>query len=277
MTYIEGVHMENPTAVWMQLKNTRHNVLKDKDKWNPGGWYEQHSSRQNPFTMCLANAVRFVARGSVHEPGTYSYDNGDNVLEDAERVILRAIPAVMRSDEYEEIPAFNDASDRKFGQIVKVLDKAIEMVAPYAKDDVITFADDVMTKEELAEIRKATWEAEEAMWDEYRVKWGVKFDKKGKWRTAKGKFAKVPPATRRVATPTMSVFSLAVSEPLSEKEHIDEFKLWLDDHEERGWDTFWDDLLDCDKKDPEYEACQAARKALAVKKPARKPKTKVTA
>jgi hypothetical protein len=270
MVRIEGIRVDNPTAVWTQLKNTRHNVLKDKEKWNPGGWYEQSGDRRNPFTMCLANAVRWVARGTVKEPTTFNYKT-DGDLETAEKIILVAIPKAMRGSEYEEIPAFNDHSARKFEQIVRVLDQAIEMVAPYAKADVTTFADDVMTKEELAEIREATWKAEEAMWAEYRVKWGVRFTD-GKWRTAKGKFAKLPPRK-----PVMPV-SAWVAKPLSQKEQqIGEFRLWLDDHEKRGWDTFWDDLLDCDKQDPEYEACQAARKALDVKKPARKPKTKVAA
>jgi hypothetical protein len=270
MVRIEGIRVDNPTAVWTQLKNTRHNVLKDKEKWNPGGWYEQSGDRRNPFTMCLANAVRWVARGTVKEPTTFNYKT-DGDLETAEKIILVAIPKAMRGSEYEEIPAFNDHSARKFEQIVRVLDQAIEMVAPYAKADVTTFADDVMTKEELAEIREATWKAEEAMWDEYRAKWGVRFTE-GKWRTAKGKFAKLPP--RKPVMP----LSAWVAKPLSQKEQqIGEFRLWLDDHEKRGWDTFWDDLLDCDKQDPEYEACQAARKALDVKKPARKPKTKVLA
>src|SRR3954467_13053633 len=92
---IEGVHVENPTAVWMQLKNTRHNVLKDKDRWNPGGWFEQQgTSRTNPFTMCLANAVRWVARGTAKEPGAFGYET-DGDLETAERIILVAIPKAM--------------------------------------------------------------------------------------------------------------------------------------------------------------------------------------
>lgn len=260
---IEGVHVENPTTVWMQLKNTRHNVLKDEQKWNPGGWYDQTGNRHNPFTMCLANAVRWVARGAATHPETFSYDTADNdSLETAERIILVAIPMAMRDGvDYEEIPAFNDDRSRRFTEIVAVLDKAIEMVAPYAKADVVTYADDVMTKEEYDEIRKATWKAEDEMWDEYRLQWGVKYDKKGKWRTKKGKFAKVPPATRREHAPTKSPW---VAPPLSEKEHqVGEFKLWLDDHEERGWDTFWDDLLECDAQDPSYEACEAAKQALA--------------
>jgi hypothetical protein len=261
---IEGVFVENPTAVWTQLKNTRHNVLKSIERWNPGGWYEQQVDRRNPFTMCLANAVRFVAKGHVQEPTTYSYDD-DASLETAEKIILVAIPKAMRSSDkehYEEIPAFNDNSNRRFTEIVMVLDTAIEMVAPYAKAEVITYADDVMTQEELDEIRRATWKAEDDMWDEYRAKWGIRFDKKGKWRTAKGKFAVAPPATRRVYEAPPS--SAWIAKPLSEKEYeVEEFKLWLDDHEDRGWDTFWDDLLECDKDDPAYENCEAAKQALA--------------
>jgi hypothetical protein len=275
MTFIEGVYVNNPTAVWMQLKNTRHNVLKDKDKWNPGGWFDQHDDRKNPYTMCLANAVRFVAKGSVKEPDAFSYED-EGTLETAEHIILKAIPKVMSraEDAVKDIPSFNDAENRRFEEIVMVLDTAIEMVAPFAKADVVTFADDVMTEEELEEIRRATWKAEDDMWDEYRAKFGVKFDKKGMWRTAKGKFATAPPATRRTyAAPVPSAW---LPKPKTDAK-VNEFKFWLDDHEKRGWDTFWDDLLDCNEQDPEYEACQAARKALDVKKPARKPKTKVTA
>jgi hypothetical protein len=43
----------------------------------------------------------------------------------------------------------------------------------------------------------------------------------------------------------------------------EQFRVWLDLHERRGWDTFWDELLDCDQSDPDFEACQSAKRALA--------------
>jgi hypothetical protein len=207
--------------------------------------------------MCLANAVRFVARGSASEPDAYSY-NHEKDLETAEHIILVAITKVAGRT-YSDIPHFNDESARRYHEIVVVLDTAIEMVEPYAKAEAVTYADDVMTPEELEEIRVATRKAENEMWMENREKWGIRRDKKGVWRTRKGKYASVPSWVRweqKPATPW-------VAKPLSQKEHkVGQFKSWLDGHEKRGWDTFWDDLLDCDKKDPEYEACQAARKAL---------------
>jgi len=246
---VEGVHVENPTAVWMQLKNTRQNVLKHKDNWNPGGWYEKAGREKNPYTMCLANALRFVVHGRTAAPQEYSRDNVDT-MEAAERLVLKAInAAAIGQRHYSDIPNFNDEDGRRWQEVVAVIDAAIEMLAPYAKAEATVFADEVMTPDEMTEIKKATWKAEDAMWAEYSTKWGVHQDAKGAWRDRFGSFARRPPKR----------LSKLERETIAEDAKTSEFKTWLDDHEARGWDTFWDELLDCgDDKD-----CQGKVLALA--------------
>src|SRR4051794_20485345 len=89
-TVIAGVRVENPTAVWMQLMNTRHNVLNQREKWNKSGWFDEGSrAGWRPFTMCLANAVRFVTRGTASEPEAFSRERRD--MDEAEAILLKAI------------------------------------------------------------------------------------------------------------------------------------------------------------------------------------------
>jgi hypothetical protein len=183
---IEGVKVDNPTGVWMQLMNTRRRVLDRVEKWNDKGWYSGDAFRP---TMCLANALRYVARGERGQPAAFSREQGD--LEQAERVVMKAIVKVAHAT-YDDIPDFNDATYRQFDQIVRVLDEAIEMVAPYAKTFAISYADDVMTPEEKQEIQAAVRKAENEMWAEDRKRWGKHRDPNGIWRRADGRFASVP-------------------------------------------------------------------------------------
>jgi hypothetical protein len=254
---IEGVRVDNPTAVWMQLTNTRRRVLDKESKWNDKGWYNGDASKP---TMCLANALRYVARGEHGQPGSFAREQGD--VEQAERIVMQAIVKVARAA-YTDIPDFNDATDRQFDTIVRVLDAAIELVAPYAKTFAITYADDVMTPEEKKEIQDAVRKVENQMWEEYRSKWGARLDDNGLWRRADGKFAWAPQWVRSEHEPLEPLPPLPPAEPRTkaEQQH-DQFKGWLNDHKQRGWDTYWDDLLKCDKDDPSYETCQQARKAL---------------
>lgn len=247
---VEGVHVKHPTAVWMQLKNTRQNVLKHQEKWNPGGWYERTQSTKNPYTMCLANAVRFVVHGTTVGPREYSRDTQD--MDVAERLVVIAINTTnVRKGltHYTDIPNFNDEDGRRWQEVVMVLDRAIEMIAPYAQAEATVFADEVMTPEEMTEIKKATWKVEDAMWGEYARKWDVHVDERGVWRDRFGSFARKPP--RRL--------SKLERDAIAEEAQTTEFKTWLDDHEARGWDTFWDELLDCG----EDKDCQAKVLALA--------------
>jgi hypothetical protein len=267
---IEGLEVENPTAVWMQLMNTRHNVLSAKSAWNPGGWFEQHDARRKVFTMCLANAIRFVSQGYKGEPATYSYTEGsgqitDADLEMAEALVLRAIPKLPGSPQHSAIPQFNDAGGRKHAEILAVLDIAIEMVKPYARTTAMIYADDVMTPDEKAEIDKAVRKAEAEIWEERKKKYRI-HQVNGKWRSGDGKFAVVPAWVRYETThvTTTMVPSAWLPKPRTQADQQQEqFRVWLDLHERRGWDTFWDELLDCDQSDPDFEACQSAKRALA--------------
>jgi hypothetical protein len=245
---VEGVHVENPTAVWMQLKNTRQNVLKHQNKWNPGGWYERTGREKNPYTMCLANALRFVVKGTTGAPREYSRETVD--MDVAERLVLKAINSSrVNGERYYDIPNFNDEDGRRWQEVVAVIEKAIEWIAPHAKAEATVFADEVMSPEEMKEIRTATRKAEDAMWGEYARKWDVHVDERGVWRDRFGSFARKPPRH----------LSKLEREAIAEDAQTSEFKAWLNDHEARGWDTFWDELLDCgDDKD-----CQGKVLALA--------------
>jgi hypothetical protein len=264
---IEGIYVENPTGVWMQLMNARRNVLNSRTRWNPGGWYEMSDSQAGAFTMCLANAVRFVANGHMNQPDEHAYTGGaDDDMEVAERIVLIAIHRAA-GRYFDAIPSFNDESERRYHEIVKVLDTAIEIVEPFARTEAITFADDVMTDEERKQVRAAVRKAEDEMWAEQVEKFKLRKDPKGIWRTAKGHFAKVPLWVRygldRDPAPITVKAEAIKLQPAARAEAL-EFKGWLDSHEKRGWDTFWDELLQCDKDDPGYEDCQAAKQALAL-------------
>jgi hypothetical protein len=253
-TLIEDVQVDNPTGVWMQLMNTRRRVLDKREKWNNDGWYSATVQ-----TMCLSNALRYVAHGQEGKPTAFSRDIDNR--DQAELITMLAIVKVARTP-YTDIPEFNDETGRRFTEIVRVLDTAIEMVAPYAKTFATTYADDVMTAEEKKEIQAAVRKAEHEMWKEYRAKWGAKRDGKGLWRRADGKFAWAPQWVRTEHQPLPPLPPLPARTKADQQN--DQFRAWLDDHTKRGWDTYWDELLKCDEKDPSYETCQQARKALAL-------------
>jgi hypothetical protein len=257
---IEGVQVDNPTAVWTQLMNVRHNVLNDQSKWHPKTWHEATRSGNK---MCLANAVRFVTRG---EAGHATDFGGGHVLDQAERLVLAAI--VKTNGRYPSIPDFNDEDRRRHAEIVKVLDVAIEMVKPHARQIVLTFADD-MPPEEKKEIDRQIRIAEDEIWREQVAKWGIHKELDGTWRNRSGQFAHVPEWVRRPKEPQRaSDDDLRRLEPLPSvrvvgggSTHLVPFGDWLTKHKKRGWDTFWDELLDCPEKadDP---LCEAAKQAL---------------
>jgi len=257
-TVIEGVRVANPTAVWMQLMNTRHNVLNQAEKWNNGGWFDQGrgAGGWRPFTMCLANAVRFVTRGTASEPQVYSRERLE--MDEAEAILLKAI--VKAAGPVGDIPDYNDAARRRYEEIVAVLDTAIKLVEPFARKIAMVYADDVMTPEEKLEIDRAVIRAENEIWQEQRVKWGIRLAIDGTWRRSDGKFAAVPDWVRNDAG------AVEPLEPLPAVRvkgfgHV-KFGQWIKSHEERGWDPFWDELLTCDEQDPHYDSCVAAKKAL---------------
>jgi hypothetical protein len=252
---IEGVEVENPTAVWMQLMNTRHNVLNQSKKWNSSNWTDTDGNGK-VTTMCLANAVRYVTRGVASEPATYTRTRSD--MDDAEAIVLKAILWVADSEEVTDIPDYNDASGRRYAEIVAVLDTAIKMVAPYARKTALIFADDVMTPEEKQEINKAVRKAEKDMWQEYRAEWGIRLYG-STWRRRDGRFATVPDWVRSTTAPA-PLPPLVVKDKATQQHST--FAEWVAGHQKRGWDPFWDELLDCDEQDPHYESCQAAKKAL---------------
>jgi hypothetical protein len=223
MTVIHGVMVKEPTKTWMQLMNTRHKVLAKKQNWHRSGWFEGE-------TQCLANAIRFVIHKDITRPETMADARSDS---EAERLVLKAI-----SETYEqvpEIPAFNDASGRSHEEILKVLDVAIEWVKPHAQTFAVTYADEVMTKEEKREIAEAAWEAQDAIWMENASKRGWHWSPQG-FRDKKGRFA--PEPSKRIRERY---------EPVAEwtSEAMQQFRVWLDGHEKRGWGTFWDELADC--------------------------------
>jgi hypothetical protein len=265
---IEDIDVENPTGVWMQLMNARRNVLNSRTRWNPGGWFEMTSHQAGAFTMCLANAVRFVANGNMSQPDEHAYrSGGDEEMEVAERIVMVAIQQAATAGYFGSIPEYNDTGQRRYHEIIKVLDTAIEIVEPFARSEAIIFADDVMTDEERKEVARAVRKAEDEMWAEQVAKFKLRKDTKGMWRTAKGHFAKVPLWVRygldRDPAPIKVKAEAIKLQPAAKAEAI-EFKGWLDNHEKRGWESFWDELLQCDKDDPGYKECQAAKEALAL-------------
>jgi hypothetical protein len=251
---IEGVQVDNPTAVWTQLMNVRHNVLNDQSKWHPQTWFEATRSGNK---MCLANAIRYVTRGDSGAPNDFG---GGNARDQAERLVLAAIVKINGS--YASIPDFNDEDRRRHAEIVKVLDVAIEMVKPHARQIVLTFADD-MPPEEKKEIDRQIRIAEDEIWREQVAKWGVHLDADGTWRNRSGQFAHVPEWVRRDQPVWPMDYPLEpVMPPVRTKSSgALPFTTWLKGHKKRGWDTFWDELLDCPEKadDP---LCEAAKQAL---------------
>ena len=135
---------------------------------------------------------------------------------------------------YEDIPNFNDETGMTFTKVAKILDLALEVLKPHAA--MVFIADEEMTDAEKKAQNKALWKIEDQMWDEYTAKYSVHQDKKGTWRTKNGKFAKVPDWMRYRTRPKGKD-----QETLEQRE----FRWWLDDHEKRGWDTFWDELAAC--------------------------------
>jgi hypothetical protein len=245
---IEGVEVENPTAVWMQLTNTRRQVLQDKKFWNDSGWYrgkgefvdDKGKFTQVP-TMCLANAIRFVTFG---RKGQNKAMNGA-AMDVAETLVLATINRHFKhlQGEVSEIPSFNDQQGRRYEEIAAVLDKAIELVEPFARTWAFTIAEEVMTRQEREEIDDAIRKQEDLLWSEWR-KGSARKDKQGRWRK-NGKFVKAPKWEKKMlATP----------------KDVTRFKGDLKDLDQRGWDTFWTELTACPDDDLE---CQERAKQFA--------------
>jgi hypothetical protein len=240
-----GLEIENPTAVWMQLTNTRRQVLHDRKFWNSGGWYGVGTGgkvSQVP-TMCLANALRHVAFGRKGVGASHS----DREIDTAEQLVIGVINAHFAhlQGTVAEIPSFNDHPGRRHEQITKVLDKAIELIEPHARTWALAIADDVMTDEERQEIAVLTRRAEDDLWAEwYRDR--PHRDKKGRWRL-KGKFAKAPAWKTK-------------AKPKTTQADVKRFERDLKDLDKRGWDTFWQELTACPDDDKE---CQERAKQFA--------------
>jgi hypothetical protein len=253
--YIEGVGVENPTAVWTQLMNARHKVLDKSTRWNSKSWFEGDSA--SGYTMCLANAIRHVVRGKVEAPEVESSELQTTGHDRAvEALVLAAINKLVaqgtyRRDDltYHEIPAYNDKTGRTFKAILKPLDLAIEWIKPHAQTYAIAYAPEVMTDDEQKEIREATRKVEAEMWAALVEAWGIHQDTTGNWRTRAGRFVKVPRWLQRETQPDSARVTVAdvLGATAPERTRTQkEFRHWLDDHQERGWATFWDELRDCD-------------------------------
>jgi hypothetical protein len=196
---IEGVAINNPAMVWTQLVNTRKSVLFRAERWNPSAWTGEHKEdtkdgfTRTVTTMCLANAIRYVTRGVYEKPEVYSRGTGD--LDHAERLVLAVIrkrqiegrsDPELDNEEIEEvaedIPNYNDASVRRFKDIVEVLDESIALVRPLARVEVAVVADDVMTKAEKKEIDAKIRKAEDDIFQEQFGYWLTSHEKRG-WKT----------------------------------------------------------------------------------------------
>jgi hypothetical protein len=238
---IDGVSVENPTAVWMQLKNTRM-VLGKRQSWNNNGWFLPPDGLGRASTMCLANAIRYVVKGTKATPTDHARES----LLDAEIAELVVLAQIQKLTGDADIPSYNDATGRRHAEILQTLDMAIEAVAPHARTHAMVFADEVMTAAERKEIDDAVWRVEGEMWEEDRQRFAIHQDGKGNWRDGGGRFAQVPAWVRN---------------PERSRTMI-EFRNWLTDHQERGWGTFWDELKECDpEKDPH---CSETENAVVV-------------
>lgn len=233
MVRVEGVRIDNPVAVWHEIKNARE-VLGDEGKgWNSSGWY---NLRDN--TMCLANVLRFVGLGERENPR--SYGNMGTVSEklDAENLVRHL---VAKKYGRSSIPHFNDsrvltnfdrgpekAFKKGFKQVAEILDEAAKIVKPHAFAHTVTVANEVMSVKERKKIEKAV--AKDRV--EQAAKWWKKFDpRKNKEDQEEIK--------RRVAQ-----LEKESNDPL-----VVEFRQWLDSFDERGWDSFFDELADCNDED----------------------------
>lgn len=161
---IEGVQVENPAAVWHQLKEARATLT--KGRWLKGSWFEPTRDAEG---MCLANALRFAMHGRKNNPRTFAKDATVGVTEQLLlQVIRNSEPKWANLD---EIPTWNDAEERGLSDVVKVLDATIALVQPFAYEFTTTYAPDVMTKGERREMDQASWEAQTAIWREAGM-WG---------------------------------------------------------------------------------------------------------
>jgi hypothetical protein len=229
---IEGVFIENPTKVWMELQNTRRNVLNRASRWNDGGWIGGSEGGKSVFTMCLANAVRYVSLGINGRPKDFSRETHQMTV--AEQLIVKAINA-LHGTLQPDIPAWNDSAGRRYHEVVAVIDHAIEWVKPHAQTFATVYASDIMTEEELKEQDKQVMAIENQMWREKMQSWGFRYDIRGRLRDSTGRFVKKP----------------------KDPSEVEQFKLWIDGFEERGWDKFWDELFECDEHDEDCKKMKA--------------------
>lgn len=233
---IEGVFVENPTQVWMELQNTRRNVLNRAGRWNDSGWIGRgDGGSKSVFTMCLANAIRYVGYGISGRPDDFSRTTDQMSV--AERLVLKAINE-MHGVRHDDIPSWNDSAGRRYHEVVAVIDKAIEWVKPHAQTFATVYASDIMTEEELKEQDKQVMAIENQMWREKMKSWGLRYDKKGRLRDIHGRFVKKPKEKKNPS-------------------EVEQFKLWIDSFEERGWDKFWDELFECDEHDEDCKKMKA--------------------
>lgn len=221
---VYGVEIDNPAGVWTELKNAQ---MRLKEKGWVKTWYDGNSG------MCLANALRFVVHGNKNAPMSFPESPILVAEELTYAVIEQHAPEFAKREEfrlavargrnpYTSIPAFNDEGDRVLEDVLRVLDMALAAVKPLAFQHSVTMATEVMTPEEQEEIRLAVREDFKSRFSSSWKRW-LKSDKSNK-----------------SANPV-----------------VQEFTGWLDSFEERGWDTFWDELADC-----ETPECEEMRKEL---------------
>lgn len=240
---VQGVVVENPTQVWMQLVNTRRTVLNKAKFWNHGSWFGARSDRgpdgeyEVINTMCLANAIRFVAHGRKGEEQELSQVDQHSRV--AEQLTLAAINHASEGASYDSIPEFNDVTRRRYTEILQVLDVAIEWIKPHARTYALSIAEDVMTRQERAEIDEKVRHAENDMHREWVKKNRAVLGADGRYRNGYGRFMRTPTWMKN-RTP----------KPAQE---IQQFERELKDLEKRGWEPFWAELAECSDGDKECE------------------------
>ena len=137
--------------------------------------------------MCLANALRFVVRGTVGEPADYARDIPE--MDVAEKLVLAVINE--GGGTYEDIPQFNDQHGRTYAEIQATLDRAVELLRPHVTKGPVVIAEAIMDDAENEEIRAAVWQAENEMWDDWLVRHGLTW-RGGGYRDQRGRFASLP-------------------------------------------------------------------------------------
>jgi len=239
---VYGVQVSNPTGVWHEIMNARANLM-DGKRWLSGGWaHIEGSFRKEGYSMCLANVLRYVVSGRKDEPQEH-VRNGLSDMYVAEKVVFAAVRRRWPGRDYDDIPGFNDSDSVGWPEIEEVMLMAANELKPHAFKHTVTMARDVMTPAEREEMDALGLQSMSWSW------WSGKKKGRNRARDARGRF------TRKEPTTMGNIRSVPALAGVQRTEG--EFKEWLDSFDTRGWDLFWDELLDCTT--PE---CERARKEL---------------